>query len=49
VLSRLAVWRSVFVLVNAWSPENYESGWWWQKLRGAMDAYDDLGVGQLVR
>ncbi|MCI0713633.1 MAG: aminoglycoside phosphotransferase family protein [Chloroflexi bacterium] len=46
---RLAVWRSVFVLVNAWSSENYESGWWWQKLRGAMDAYDDLGVGQLVK
>lgn len=44
---RESVIRAVFILIAAWSDDKWESGWWWQKLSSALEAFTDLNCEDL--
>ena len=45
---RASVIRCLFFLVSAWSPKQWERGWWWDKLSHGLQAFDDLNCRDLL-
>ena len=45
---RASVIRCVFFLMAAWSPRQWERGWWWDKLSHGLQAFEDLNCKELL-
>lgn len=45
---RASVIRCLFFLMAAWSPKQWERGWWWDKLQLGIAAYQDLNCADLL-
>ena len=45
---RASVMRCLFFLLNAWSPAQWERGWWWPKVKAGIRAFQDLNCQTLV-
>jgi thiamine kinase-like enzyme len=45
---RASVLRCIFFLIAAWSPVQWERGWWWPKLAQGIQACDDLDCLEIL-
>lgn len=45
---RASIIRCLFFLVSAWSPKQWERGWWWEKVSYGLQAFEDLNCSELL-